>query len=78
MKKHLINISVGFQTMALVAFMTKESVASVAMFGLSTAAFAFLVYLDRKNTQEIDELKKQIQDIGFKVSDMAFKLGWGG
>lgn len=76
--KYAFPISIVFLACSLAGFFLDRSLAAVALFGIAASLTALVCYLERKRSDGLAELEVQMKDLRTHVSDLAFKLGYGG
>lgn len=75
--KNILPISVGFQAVALVAFMVSQSLAGALTFTVATAFVAFLSFLERSRADEAEQMKRMMGELGQRIVGLEMAIGMG-
>lgn len=76
MQKYLIPTSVVFMALSLGTFMVRGGLESVGAFGLASAVFGFLCFLERKQVEELDHIQAEIKTLRDQIANISVAIGW--
>lgn len=74
MSRYFIPIAIAFQAVSVISFMVNATPWAVVLFGVATAGEMFLVWMDRKKLDQVDEIKRQIAELNAAVSTVSMKI----